>query len=109
MHAILNIEYKKTTQYKVAKITFNQIAENSNIIKGFIFHAVMFTSIFWSIVLFVMSLIFEPPVRYPDLFPLLISVYSCIHFLGFFVYFNLKQLKIPQEFEDIKNVKVKHN
>ncbi|XP_048505922.1 probable dolichyl pyrophosphate Man9GlcNAc2 alpha-1,3-glucosyltransferase [Athalia rosae] len=33
----------------------------------------------------------EPPVKYPDLFPLLISVYSCGHFVLFFVYFNYKQ------------------
>ncbi|EFN83426.1 dolichyl pyrophosphate Man9GlcNAc2 alpha-1,3-glucosyltransferase isoform X1 [Harpegnathos saltator] len=33
----------------------------------------------------------KPPERYPDLFPLLVSVYSCGHFLLFFVYFNYAQ------------------
>lgn len=107
MHAILNIEYKKTTQYKIAKITVNQIIENSEIIKSFILHVTMLVSIFWSFILIVITLTFKPPKQYPDLFPLLISVYSCVHFLGFFLYFTLKQLKIPQQFEDIKNVKVK--
>lgn len=35
-----------------------------------------------------------PPSQYPDLFPLLISVYSCVHFLGFFIYFNYRQIFI---------------
>ncbi|XP_015127101.1 probable dolichyl pyrophosphate Man9GlcNAc2 alpha-1,3-glucosyltransferase [Diachasma alloeum] len=33
----------------------------------------------------------EPPERYPDLFPLLVSVYCFAHFFLFLVYFNLKQ------------------
>ncbi|XP_011298859.1 dolichyl pyrophosphate Man9GlcNAc2 alpha-1,3-glucosyltransferase [Fopius arisanus] len=33
-----------------------------------------------------------PPGKYPDLFPLLVSVYSCAHFLGFLIYFNVKQI-----------------
>lgn len=31
------------------------------------------------------------PIRFPHLFPLLISVYSCCHFLMFLCYFNYKQ------------------
>ncbi|KAL1129708.1 hypothetical protein AAG570_012652 [Ranatra chinensis] len=34
----------------------------------------------------------NPPTKYPDIFPLLISVYSACHFVGFFVYFNYKQI-----------------
>ncbi|KAG8227870.1 hypothetical protein J437_LFUL008663 [Ladona fulva] len=37
-----------------------------------------------------------PPPRYPDLFPLLISMFSCAHFLPFFVYFNYLQLTLPK-------------
>lgn len=33
----------------------------------------------------------EPPAKYPDLFPVLISLYSCGHFVIFFLYFNYKQ------------------
>lgn len=34
----------------------------------------------------------EPPVKLPFLHPLLISAFSCCHFLFFFLYFNLKQI-----------------
>ncbi|XP_034946557.1 probable dolichyl pyrophosphate Man9GlcNAc2 alpha-1,3-glucosyltransferase [Chelonus insularis] len=44
------------------------------------------------IVLMIGILFCNPPDRYPDLFPLLISLYSCGHFLLFFVYFNVKQI-----------------
>ncbi|XP_047518533.1 dolichyl pyrophosphate Man9GlcNAc2 alpha-1,3-glucosyltransferase [Pieris napi] len=37
----------------------------------------------------------KPPDKYPDLFPLLISMFSCIHFLFFFLYFMHKQLSLP--------------
>lgn len=32
-----------------------------------------------------------PPAKLPHLFPLLISVYSCLHFLAFLAYFNIRQ------------------
>lgn len=32
-----------------------------------------------------------PPAKLPHLFPLLISVYSCLHFLAFLAYFNVRQ------------------
>lgn len=34
----------------------------------------------------------KPPRTLPFLFPLLISAYSCIHFVAFFIYFNYRQL-----------------
>lgn len=34
----------------------------------------------------------EPPEKLPFLHPLLVSAYSCCHFLFFFLYFNVKQL-----------------
>lgn len=34
----------------------------------------------------------KPPQKLPFLFPLLISAYSCIHFVAFFIYFNYRQL-----------------
>ncbi|XP_041972004.1 dolichyl pyrophosphate Man9GlcNAc2 alpha-1,3-glucosyltransferase-like isoform X1 [Aricia agestis] len=37
----------------------------------------------------------KPPERYPDLFPVLISLFSCAHFVFFFVYFNYCQLSLP--------------
>lgn len=41
----------------------------------------------------------NPPKRYPDLFPLLVSVYSCVHFVGFFIYFNVKQFITKEDKE----------
>lgn len=34
----------------------------------------------------------KPPDKLPFLFPLLISAYSCVHFVAFFIYFNYRQL-----------------
>lgn len=43
------------------------------------------------IILSACSLLVTPPIRLPDLFPVLISIYSCAHFLVFLVYFHVKQ------------------
>ena len=43
------------------------------------------------IILSVCSGLLNPPKRYPDLYPLLVSVYSCGHFFIFLIYFNYKQ------------------
>ena len=58
---------------------------------------------FWIIVLFCSSILgiiilssvsgfLNPPKKYPDLFALLVSMYSCGHFIIFYLYFNYKQL-----------------
>lgn len=41
----------------------------------------------------------KPPLKYPDIFSLIIYVYCCVHFIAFFVYFNIVQWKMT----DIKN------
>lgn len=41
------------------------------------------------------SAVVQPPRRYPDLWPVLISLYSCLHFLGFLCYFNYLQFTLP--------------
>lgn len=60
----------------------------------------MWNSIQWStyylsliglLVLSVSSLTVAPPARYPDLFPVLISMYSCAHYCAFCVYFHYRQ------------------
>uniref|UniRef100_A0AAY4CS61 Alpha-1,3-glucosyltransferase n=1 Tax=Denticeps clupeoides TaxID=299321 RepID=A0AAY4CS61_9TELE len=38
------------------------------------------------------SAVMEPPARLPDLFPVLVSVFSFLQFLGLLLYFNLVQL-----------------
>ncbi|XP_024892445.1 probable dolichyl pyrophosphate Man9GlcNAc2 alpha-1,3-glucosyltransferase isoform X1 [Temnothorax curvispinosus] len=49
-------------------------------------------SISGALLLSIVSPFVKPPARYPDLFPLLISMYSCGHFVIFFIYFNYVQL-----------------
>ncbi|XP_014673327.1 PREDICTED: dolichyl pyrophosphate Man9GlcNAc2 alpha-1,3-glucosyltransferase-like [Priapulus caudatus] len=44
-----------------------------------------------AVALAICSHLVEPPRHLPDLFPLLIAVYSCIHFLAFCGYFHLVQ------------------
>lgn len=41
------------------------------------------------------TLLVEPPPRYPDIFPLLISMFSCLHFVFFLCYFTHQQLVLP--------------
>ncbi|XP_034827912.1 dolichyl pyrophosphate Man9GlcNAc2 alpha-1,3-glucosyltransferase [Maniola hyperantus] len=41
------------------------------------------------------ALLVAPPPRYPDLFPLLISAFCCLHFLLFLAYFTWQQLRLP--------------
>ncbi|KAG7257621.1 hypothetical protein CRUP_002323 [Coryphaenoides rupestris] len=43
----------------------------------------------------VASVALPPPARLPDLFPVLVSTFSFLHFLGTFVYFNVVQLGAP--------------
>lgn len=54
--------------------------------------AAFYLSLSGVLLLSITSRFVKPPARYPDLFPLLVSVYSCGHFLLFFVYFNYVQL-----------------
>ncbi|XP_020297984.1 probable dolichyl pyrophosphate Man9GlcNAc2 alpha-1,3-glucosyltransferase isoform X2 [Pseudomyrmex gracilis] len=39
----------------------------------------------------------KPPEKYPDLFPVLVSIYSCGHFLFFFAYFNYIQFTLKKD------------
>ncbi|XP_070563337.1 dolichyl pyrophosphate Man9GlcNAc2 alpha-1,3-glucosyltransferase-like [Ptychodera flava] len=47
-----------------------------------------------------------PPSRFPDLWPVIISAFCCVHFLGFLVYFHLEQFLSsfpPKSIEAKKN------
>ncbi|XP_072939494.1 dolichyl pyrophosphate Man9GlcNAc2 alpha-1,3-glucosyltransferase [Epargyreus clarus] len=55
-----------------------------------------FFSLLGMILLTLGSVFIEPPPKFPDLFPLMISVYSFSHFLLFFAYFYYQQLSIPK-------------
>lgn len=49
-------------------------------------------SVSGALLLSIVSQFVKSPEKYPDLFPLLVSIYSCGHFLTFFIYFNYVQL-----------------
>lgn len=51
------------------------------------------------------SLLIPPPPRYPDIFPLLISVYSAMHFLFFLFYFNYIQVTLKSKRPFLKRKK----
>ncbi|KAL3270980.1 hypothetical protein HHI36_021483 [Cryptolaemus montrouzieri] len=106
LHNLINVDVKKSD--KISRV-FKMITRSRKTVEYFIFFLAMLLSFVGSLLIFVISIVFEPPVKYPDLFPLLISIYSCFHFLGFFVYFNVKQIQISQDFGDIGNVKLKEN
>lgn len=44
-----------------------------------------------------MSVALAPPAQLPDLFPLLVSVFSYLHFLGLLLYFNIVQIAEPPQ------------
>ncbi|XP_078040141.1 dolichyl pyrophosphate Man9GlcNAc2 alpha-1,3-glucosyltransferase-like [Augochlora pura] len=53
-----------------------------------------YSSVVGLIVLSIATGFLKPPNRYPDLFSLLTSIYSCGHFIVFYLYFNYKQFCI---------------
>lgn len=59
---------------------------NKSMLYGF------YLSFLGSIIIIVCSFTVTPPESLPHLFPLIISAYSCGHFLLFLIYFNVKQL-----------------
>lgn len=68
-------------------LSLSRISENRLLIILF------YTSTIFGCASLLASLLFvSPPNNLPFLFPLLISVYSCIHFLIIFLYFDFKQL-----------------
>lgn len=48
-------------------------------------------SLFGVISLTALSVFAEPPPKLPDLFAVLVSVYSCAHFILFLIYFHIRQ------------------
>ncbi|KAK3706996.1 hypothetical protein QZH41_014083 [Actinostola sp. cb2023] len=52
-------------------------------------------SMLGAICLHIASTTVTPPQRYPDLYPVLISVYCCAHFMLFFIYFHFVQFTLP--------------
>ncbi|XP_044762888.1 dolichyl pyrophosphate Man9GlcNAc2 alpha-1,3-glucosyltransferase-like isoform X1 [Coccinella septempunctata] len=86
---------------------FARMKKDYSFLRNFLFTFTMAMSFVGCILILILYSVVTPPARYPDLFPLITSAYCCVHFLGFFLYFNIKQLQIPQDFGDIGDVKLK--
>ncbi|CAH1241152.1 ALG6 [Branchiostoma lanceolatum] len=54
-----------------------------------------YASLMGALFLGLLSIAVPPPSSLPDLWPVLISVYSCLHFLGFTLYYHIVQLMAP--------------
>lgn len=68
-------------------LSLSRLSDN-NILIGIIY----MSSFVGCSLLVVAQLFMRPPNTLPFLFPLLISAYSCAHFVLFFVYFNIRQI-----------------
>lgn len=51
------------------------------------------TSIIGSYILSALAMLVKPPPRYPDIHPTINSFYSCVHFIGFLLFFYFRQFK----------------
>lgn len=91
--------YRDLFKTVFVKIDVAHLLKNYETLKVLALHCLMYLSFFGCLILMLVYSLFEPPERYPDLFVLLISVYSCVHFVGFFIYFNIVQIRIPQDFD----------
>uniref|UniRef100_A0A8C1ESX8 Alpha-1,3-glucosyltransferase n=1 Tax=Cyprinus carpio carpio TaxID=630221 RepID=A0A8C1ESX8_CYPCA len=77
--------YRKLTRHWLPKLNLSRIIKWKFWFSLVAMAALSFTSV-W----------LEPPAKFPDLFPVLVSILSFLHFLGFIIYFNLVQLMEPQ-------------
>uniref|UniRef100_A0A1B6HX31 Alpha-1,3-glucosyltransferase n=1 Tax=Homalodisca liturata TaxID=320908 RepID=A0A1B6HX31_9HEMI len=87
---------------KTNKISENSITSKGSMLKFMkqnIYKYLFYMSLVGCLALSICISFLSPPKKYPDLFPLIISVYSCLHFVAFLVYFNIRQwtLNRPNE------------
>lgn len=94
------IIYSSKSIYNIFSFSWNirTHTQTSSILK-LIFH----TSVLSTVLLTLLTVSIEPPRKYPDLFPLLISVTSCAHFIMFLFYFSIKMLCININRNNIKS------
>lgn len=88
LNKITSKSKKSRVQHRKNKFVSNLPSYNK---KWWLF-ITFYGSILGVLLLSIVSKFVKPPEKYPDLFSLLISIYSCGHFLVFFVYFNYVQL-----------------
>lgn len=99
----LNKNISKNRVRKNKKSKFFSNLPNYN--KKLCLFIAFYGSILGMLLLSIVSKFIKPPEKYPDLFSLLISIYSCGHFLSFFVYFNYVQLFVLRKENLARKVK----
>ncbi|XP_055303007.1 probable dolichyl pyrophosphate Man9GlcNAc2 alpha-1,3-glucosyltransferase [Sitodiplosis mosellana] len=78
---------------KTTKLPLWDVLSLSSISDNKLFVGIFYMSTFVGCSLLVVGQVFvRPPNSLPFLFPLLISAYSCAHFVLFFIYFNIRQI-----------------
>lgn len=89
----------------MASTSFRPNKSDSQNVTNLWWWSVFFLSMAGCVVLTLLNVAVKPPKHLPDLFPLLTSVYSCIHFIGFLMYFNYKQFSVGgiKEIDDKKH------
>lgn len=79
-----NVNYMKIL-WRINKTTEKKIVENVAVLCYFV-------STLFQVMLIYGFFFVQPPAKLPFLHPLLISAFSCCHFVLFFMYFNVKQI-----------------
>ncbi|MCL4131511.1 UNVERIFIED_CONTAM: hypothetical protein GTU68_056009 [Idotea baltica] len=88
--------YRISSKNDVSKFSFSRMSFCKHI---------FYFSLIGVALLSLAMLIIPPPARYPDLYPVLISFYSCMHFCLFCVYFHYCQFS-KINYENIKRKKI---
>lgn len=97
--SVFDVRFAKNDIVYLFRTIARHLSKNYDSVTVLMLHLFMYLSFLGCFIIMFAYSFFKPPERYPDLFVLLVSVYSCVHFVGFFVYFNVVQLRIPQDFD----------
>ncbi|XP_063220973.1 dolichyl pyrophosphate Man9GlcNAc2 alpha-1,3-glucosyltransferase [Bacillus rossius redtenbacheri] len=89
----LSIDQVFSLPYSKSNYRVNQKVRTKSVSRASVVCVDLFkASVLGCAILADLFIMLKPPIRYPHLFPVLISLYSCIHFVFFLVYFNFKQI-----------------
>lgn len=99
---IKDINDSRPNMNDVTTLIVTHLWDNYVILKIIVLRLIFTVSMIGCITLTFLSITFIPPEKYPDLFAVLISTYSFVHFFVFFIYFNVEQIRLPQSFDYVK-------
>lgn len=89
LFVMANVNFQPSADKKLSKMPKKWFSKR-NI--SFFLNILFYLSLMSCVILFMCTVLIKPPARYPDLWPLLISVYSLAHFCCFGLYFNYVQI-----------------